>query len=474
MKLLHNLILNTDSYKTSHFQQYPPRTTNTFFYLESRSGPLTEIVFFGLQAILMEYLCRPVTKGDVDEAAAILALHGVPFHRAGWEHIVHAHGGRLPIRIRAVPEGTVVPAGNVMMTVEATDRQCYWLPSYLETMLLRVWYPTTVATISHQARRVIWQHLVRSSDAPEREIAFKLHDFGARGVSSGESAAIGGMAHLVSFQGTDTLSAILAARDYYQCSMAGFSIPAAEHSTITSWGRDGEVDAYRNMLACYAAPGKVVAVVSDSYDVYRAITEHWGATLREAVQSSGATIVIRPDSGKPTEVVLRCLELLDQHFGSHRNAKGFRVLKNVRLIQGDGVNLAAIEEILQVVVSAGFSAENVAFGMGGGLLQQCNRDTFKFAIKCSAAQIDGQWRDVYKDPVTDPIKRSKRGRIMLARDTKTGRYTTLSEDAFARRNDRKSMKEILETVFEDGSILQPTTMEAIRQRAHDASDVSCP
>src|SRR5699024_5247826 len=142
-----------------------------------------------------------------------------------------------------------------------------WLPSYLETLLLRVWYPITVATLSWHVRQTIGRFLERTSDEAETQLPFKLHDFGARGVSSLESAAIGGAAHLVNFQGTDTLAALMLARAYYHEPMAAFSIPAAEHSTITVWGRDHEVDAYRNMLAHFAKPGALLSVVSDSYDI---------------------------------------------------------------------------------------------------------------------------------------------------------------------------------------------------------------
>ena len=184
-------------------------------------------------------------------------------------HIVNAHGGRLPVRIRAVPEGTLVPVHHVLATIENTDPACAWLTSFLETALLRVWYPTTVATNSWATKQLIARYLDQTGDPAG--LPFKLHDFGARGVSSLESAMLGGLSHLVNFMGTDTMSALLGARVYYGEPMAGFSIPAAEHSTITAWGRDGEAAAYRNMLRQFAKPGSIVAVVSDSYDLDHAV-----------------------------------------------------------------------------------------------------------------------------------------------------------------------------------------------------------
>lgn len=469
---LDNLLLNTDSYKASHWLQYPPGTDATFFYVESRGGVYDRTVFFGLQAILKEYLSKPVTHADIDEAKELYAAHGEPFNEAGWRDIVDRLGGHLPVRIRAVPEGTVVPTHQALVTIESTDPQAYWVPSYLETMLLRLWYPVTVATISWHAKQTIRQFLERTSDDPAGQLPFKLHDFGARGVSSAESAAIGGCAHLVNFMGTDTVSGLLAAKAYYHAPMAGFSIPAAEHSTITSWGREREVDAYRNMLKRFAKPGAIVAVVSDSYDIYHAIREHWGKTLKDEVIASGATVVIRPDSGDPVAVVHQCMELLDEAFGHTVNGKGYKVLNHVRVIQGDGINPTSLRAILERITSAGYATDNIAFGMGGALLQQLNRDTQKFALKCSAARVDGRWIDVYKDPVTDKGKQSKRGRMTLLTHREYGSFKTVPvpPEAASLADVEKPLgfDDAMTTVWENGRLLQDWTFEAIRARADAA------
>jgi nicotinamide phosphoribosyltransferase len=469
MRHLDNLILNTDSYKASHWLQYPPGTDATFFYVESRGGQYERTLFFGLQAILMEYLLRPVTHAQVDEARDFFAAHGEPFNETGWRRIVDVHGGRLPLRIHAVPEGSVVPTHQALVTIESTDAQAFWLPSYLETLLLRLWYPVTVATISWHCKRVIREFLSKTSDDPDGQIGFKLHDFGARGVSSAESAGLGGAAHLVNFLGTDTVSGVLTARAYYREAMAGFSIPAAEHSTITSWGREREVDAYRNMLRQFARPGALVAVVSDSYDIWHAIDQHWGTTLKDEVIRSGATVVVRPDSGEPVDVVHSCLERLDAHFGHTINAKGYRMLKHVRVIQGDGINPASLRQILERITAAGYSADNVAFGMGGALLQQMNRDTQKFALKCSAARVHGAWRDVYKDPVTDRGKSSKRGRLTLVNSDEFGTWRTVpvppeveSLDAFEAP---AGYGHALKTVYENGVLVVDQSFAEVRARA---------
>jgi len=472
MQCLDNLLLNTDSYKASHWLQYPPGTDATFFYVESRGGTYDRTLFFGLQAILKETLAKPITHADVEEARDLFAAHGEPFNEAGWRHIVDHHGGLLPIRIRAVPEGTVVPTHNALMTIESTDPMAFWVPSYLETMLLRIWYPVTVATISWHAKQTIRQFLERTSDDPEGQLPFKLHDFGSRGVSSVESAAIGGAAHLVNFMGTDTVSALCLARAHYHEPMAGYSIPAAEHSTITAWGRENEVEAYRNMLRQFAKPGSIVAVVSDSYDIFHAIREHWGRTLKDEVIRSGATVVIRPDSGDPIAVVHQCLELLDEAFGHTVNAKGFKVLNHVRVIQGDGINPTSIRAILERVTSAGYATDNVTFGMGGALLQQLNRDTQKFALKCSAARINGEWIDVYKDPVTDKGKQSKRGRMTLLQHREYGQFRTepVPADAQSLEDARKPMgfDDAMVTIWEDGKLVNDWAFADVRKRANAA------
>ena len=472
MKCLDNLLLNTDSYKASHWLQYPPGTDATFFYVESRGGLYDRTLFYGLQAILKEYLGKPISHADVDEARDLFAAHGEPFNEAGWRDIVDRHGGFMPIRVRAVPEGTVVPTHQALVTIESTDPSAYWVPSYLETMLLRLWYPVTVATISWHAKQTIRQFLERTSDDAEGQLPFKLHDFGARGVSSAESAALGGSAHLVNFMGTDTVSALMAARAYYHEPMAGYSIPAAEHSTITSWGRTHEVDAYRNMLRQFAKPGAIVAVVSDSYDIYHAIREHWGKTLREEVIRSGATLVVRPDSGDPVDVVHKCLVLLDEAFGHTVNGKGYKVLNHVRVIQGDGINPNSLRAILERATSAGYSTDNLAFGMGGALLQQMNRDTQKFALKCSAARINGEWIDVYKDPVTDKGKQSKRGRMTLLRHREYGTFQTVPVPPEARDlgDIEKPMgyDDAMVTVWENGRLVSDWTFAEVRARADAA------
>lgn len=232
-----NLLLDTDSYKASHFLQYPPGTEYMFSYIESRGGKYDKTVFFGLQYLLKQYLSKPITQENVDEAATFFNLHGVPFPKEQWEYILNKHNGYLPIRIKSVVEGSLVPTNNILVSVESLDPEVFWVVGWLETLLLRIWYPVTVSTRSYHARQLIYKYLIKTADNPQEEIWFKLHDFGSRGVSSTESAGIGGMSHLVNFKGSDTVQGISVANRYYNHDMAGVSIPASEHSVSSSYNK---------------------------------------------------------------------------------------------------------------------------------------------------------------------------------------------------------------------------------------------
>lgn len=452
-----NLILSTDSYKMSHPFGYPNGLTHVFAYVESRGGYYGETVFFGLQYTLKEYLTTTITKEDVEEASSFATAHGEPFPTEGWMRIVEVHNGFLPLRIRAVPEGTVVPVGNILVAIENTDSKLPWLVSWMETMLLRaVWFPSTVATKSYFGKKEILTALKKSSNDPMNELYFKLHDFGARGVSSRESAGIGGMAHLVNFKGSDTIEGVRFANHYYNEPMSAFSIPAAEHSTMTIKGRDGELSQMRRMLEQFAKPGATLACVSDSYDIFNAVENYWGDVLHNEVRNSGATVVIRPDSGDPSEVNLKLLQILERKVGMSTNLKGYKVLPPYfRLIQGDGNDdEISLRKVLNTLMTNGYSASNIAFGMGGGLLQKVDRDTQKFAMKASQAVIDNEVIDVFKDPITDPGKKSKRGRLDLV--LRDGQYQTVQGD---------QPDSVLIPVYENGRLLRDFSLAEVRKNA---------
>jgi nicotinamide phosphoribosyltransferase len=465
-----NLILNTDSYKPSHWLQYPLNTKNVFSYGEARgfTNPtglkkdMPATIVAGLQPFVKKVLCKKVKVKHIKQAAKYLKSHGIPWNEEGWYRLIEKHDGKLPLKIRAVPEGTLVPLSNVLYTVEVTDPEFFWLTSYIETAMLRaLWYATTVATISFYIKKDLIEFWKISSDAPKETLDFKLHDFGARGVSSEESSAIGGTAHLMNFMGTDNLVSLLHSAKYYNAENNGFSIPAAEHSTVTTWGKSGEANAYRHILGAFP-PNKypMVAVVSDSYDIDNAVLNIWGGELKSEIQQRGAEggiTIIRPDSGDPISTVVGVIKNLMSRFGFTYNSKGYKVLPDyIRVIQGDGIDRESINAIIHAMKINDLSIDNIAFGMGGALLQHMDRDTFQFAMKASAIQVGNDWIDVYKEPKTMSSKKSKKGRIDLVK--RDGKFVTVSyEEAMYAHSE-------LVTIFEDGEAKNTEDFDVIKNR----------
>jgi nicotinamide phosphoribosyltransferase len=462
----------SDSYKATHWKQYPKGTTKVYSYLESRGGKFNNTLFYGLQYFIKKYLAgQVVTEDKIQRAKKLWDAHLGPglFNESGWRHILTQHGGKLPIKIKAVPEGTAVPTSNVLVTVENTDDQVPWLTNYIETLLLQVWYPTTVGTLSREIKKVLIKYLQKTTSYTKEEIKgivnFMLHDFGYRGVSSVESAGLGGSAHIINFMGTDTVAAIEMAQEFYNTNnILAFSIPASEHSTITSWGEPNEVKAMENMLDQY--PTGLVACVSDSFDIIKACGMYWGGVLRTKILQRDGRLVVRPDSGDPVQTLKQVFNILWNRFGGTTNEKGFKVLDpHIRVIQGDGVNYESIIEILDMMVAEGYSVENIAFGMGGALLQKVDRDTQKFAFKCSSIIINGEEADVQKNPIeidekgnrVQSFKKSKAGRLKLMKDTEGNFYT--------QEHSHDEEGDCLITVFLNGDILKEWTFEEIRERA---------
>ncbi len=469
-----NLILLADAYKYSHHKLYYPGTTQVYSYLESRGGKFDSTVFYGLQYFLKEYLAGVAfTQEDLDEAASFLPQvfgRDDVFEKSKFQYILDEHGGRLPVRIRAVPEGSVVPVKNVLMTIENTDPKCFWLTNFLETLLMQVWYPCTVATISREVRKVVANYFAQTAgEGAEAGIDFVLNDFGYRGVSSMESAALGGSAHLVNFMGSDNLAgSVLAQRYYHTTEVYGKSIPATEHSICTLLGEEGELDIFRHVLNTF--PSGTIACVSDSYNIFRACEKYWGEELKNQILERDGTLVIRPDSGDPVQTLLAIFEILFEKFGYTTNDKGYRVLPpQLRVIQGDGVNYDAIKGMYQALSEHGISAENLVLGMGGALLQKLDRDTQQFALKCSAATVNGEEVVVQKSPtemnaqgnIVGSFKKSKGGKLKLVRQ----------DDAFRTvpETDHPELADQLVTVFENGALTKEWNFEEVRQRANTSA-----
>ena len=479
-----NLILCSDGYKYSHHKFYGTEMTKMISYLESRGGKFSETVFYGLQVFFKQYLEGiAITTEEVDEAHETLGTKfGIfgrddVFDRSKFDYIVDTYDGKLPISIKAVPEGTVVNTKNVLFTIESLDPKCAWLTNFLESLLLQVWYPITVATLSREVKKIVLKSFRDCTSYDDATIDFLvdfvLNDFGFRGVSSVQSAKIGGSAHLVNFRGSDTVVASQLIRDMYNTeTIFGLSIPATEHSIMTLKGEEGELEMMKRVLTKF--PTGLVACVSDSYNIFRACSQYWGQDLIDMILSRpaepGNQLVIRPDSGHVLRTLKEIFTILFDKFGYTVNDKGYKVLPpQVRVIQGDGVNLDSIIDIYAMLEEEKISPENLALGMGGKLLQaDINRDTQNFATKACSAIVDGEEVNIVKSPtemdadgnLSKSFKKSKQGKLKLVKND-DGTYRTVT----SMEADFDIVKDELVEVFRMGVITKEWTFEEIRERA---------
>lgn len=461
---LDNFLILTDSYKVSQWKQMPPGTTHSFAYFESRGGRYPATTFFGLQYFLMRYFAgKVVTKKKIAEAKEIEHYHfgrGDVFNEAGWQYILDRYDGRLPLAIRAVPEGTIVPTGNILFSAVNTDPNLEWLTGHAETLLSNVWDPMTVATHSGGFRKIILGGL-EETGTPAL-IDNMLVDFGARGVSCPEEAAIAGAGHLVQFDATDNQPALQLVKTFYDERDPGHSIPAGEHRTVTAWGRDGQANAIRHALEEF--PTGLVAAPCDSYDIFDMCRNVLGRELRNQILSRDGVFVARPDSGDPAPIVVKVTKILDEAFGSAVNTKKYRVLDpHIRLIQGDKIEEPTLYGIRTSMTLAGYSLDNIYYGSGGGLLRKVDRDTQKCKYAGSAVCINGEWRDTWKDPVTDSGKRSKAGRLTLISEPDengNAHMRTVREGEVPFNG-----IDLLEPVFLNGRVLRREKMCNVRSRA---------
>ncbi|MFL2670885.1 MAG: nicotinate phosphoribosyltransferase [Candidatus Actinomarina sp.] len=454
----YNLILDVDSYKVTHFNQYPQNTKKLYAYIEARNLNSEELIFFGLQAFVKKYLLNPITQDDIDEAEKFLLSHIGVFNRDDWEYILNEHGGFLPIEIKSLDEGTVTNKKIPLLDITNTDEKVPWLVTYIETALLRsLWYPSSVATISREIKKIIFRYLDDTCTNFDDQLPFKLHDFGARGVSSYESSRIGGAAHLLNFLGSDTVEGAMFLKDYYDGTDISYSIPASEHSTITAWGKDNENKAHENIINQFLLEGKVIASVIDSYDTFETASKTISSELKEKIINSKGTLVVRPDSGKLPDTIIELLNTLssEENFGYTLNSKGYKELPSyIRVIQGDGVDKNSIEDILISMKENNYSAANITFGMGGALLQKLDRDTYSFAMKVSAIHDGNTWKDVYKEPSNDKTKNSRRGRFAIVQN----------DELEVVDLEKLNQTNLLKTRYKDGKLYNETDLKVIRNK----------
>lgn len=466
-----NVLLATDVYKLGHMCFYPEGTTKIYSYLCARSSrKYNASLFFGLQYYLKEYLSKPVTHADVTEFLTYRkSILGSNPPEVIQKVRALADLGYWPISIKAVPEGTVIHTRNVLATITNTHPDFAWVVGFLESLILKVWNTTTVATSSYEFHQLFTKFAKDTSDIPDL-VPFQVHDFGYRGCSSEETAALSGAAHLVTFLGTDTVPAVKFAKEYYDAKEPiGLSVPATEHSVMCAFGRENEIDAFRRMLQ--QNPTGIVSIVSDTYDLWNVLT-NIAEELKEEILARDGKVVFRPDSGdqklilcgdpmapKGSPAWKGVFRLLDEKFGSTVNSKGYKQLNpKIGVIYGDGMFFTRTSDILDTMKQMGYASTNLVIGVGGILLQNHTRDDLGFAVKATFAEVNGEKRELFKDPITDPGKRSHKGFMKLVQED--GKFVTIDQVSEA---DEKTG--LLEEVFRDGKLTKVVTFDEIRARA---------
>lgn len=426
-------LLSTDAYKQGHGEQRDPRIKQFKAYYAHRGTNLTNednrIVYYGMRWFFESFLSVPITMDDVLEADDFLATFGVgetpyDYPRDLFVKMIEENNGYWPVTIKSLPEGTCVHPTLPCFTIMA-EEPYEGLGNWLESIMMHMWSPTVTATKSAMVSECLRNYFDKSVD-PENHYLFysRFHDFGFRGTSSSETAMVTGTGHLLFFDGTDTLTAAWLARKWNNRKAVGQSITATEHSVMTTW--DTELNATINYIK-KAKPNSVVSVVADSYN-YLNFLKNVVPQIVELCRSKNIFLVVRPDSGEPIQAVLDGLFYLEKAFGSTINSLGFKVINGAGIIQGDGLNIDKLFAVAHAVYVANWSAQCVAYGMGGGLLQVQDRDTFKVAIKaCEVTHQDGSVHPVMKKPATDILKISLPGDfVVYAEDPLQMHNTNLS------------------------------------------------
>ncbi|AFO71675.1 nicotinamide phosphoribosyltransferase [Caulobacter phage phiCbK] len=452
----YNLIADTDSYKLGHWLLYRDGCTTVYSYIESRGGRYPKVMLAAFQRLLFQKLGKPVTRADVEEMAAFVPAHGLPFNRDGWEIILNEYGGYLPLRIKAVPEGVMIPIRNALISVENLDPRLPWLTSYFETMILRdVWTASTIAArVNGIATRIksFWE---ANSDTPMSPFAFL--DFSSRGTMGYDHSVLAGIAHLFHFQGSDNVPGVRAANINYFSEMSGYSVLASEHSISCAFGRDNDDD-YIDHCLNKVPPGSIFSLVGDTWDIFRfagKLTER-----KELIANKNLTPVCRPDSGDLFKVIPPVVQTLAAGFGTQKNSHGLDVLNlGAKALQGDGMNENTHMDPFILARNIGVAPDSIITAAGGGLATgDLDRDTNKWAMKSSAQEINGEWVEIYKDPITDPGKVSKKGKLALV-TTEDGRFETITvHEGDVVEHD------LLDEVFNTGKVLEPATLDQIRER----------
>lgn len=482
-----NPLLLTDGYKVDHRRQYPENTTlvySNWTPRKSRIEGIQEVTFFGLQYFIKKYILEDFEynffskpKEDVIASYARRINNYLGENNVGTDHIAALHDlGYMPMVIKALPEGVSVPIRVPMFTMYNTVPEFFWLTNYLETIAsATVWMPCNSATIGKQYRRILDKYAEETSSIPEF-VDWQGHDFSMRGMAALESALISGAGHLLSFAGTDTIPAIDFLEKYYNANsdqgIVGGSVAATEHSVMSMGTTYAEQDTFRRLIT-EVYPSGVVSVVSDTWDLWKVLTEYL-PNLKSEILSRDGKLVIRPDSGDPVKIICGdseasdplvkkgVIEILWDIFSGYINDKGYKELDpHIGAIYGDSITLERAENICEQLKNKGFASTNVVLGIGSFTYQYNTRDTFGFAMKATYGEVDGKGREIFKDPVTDDgTKRSARGLIKVV--SKDNRYHMKDQVSW---EDEKLGE--LEEVFRDGVLLRDMSLSEIRNNVRD-------
>ena len=509
-------ILLTDGYKLGHHFQYPKGTEMVYsnwtprsckYFPEASEGS----VVFGIQYLIKEYLIKQFNENffNLPKERAIKEFHDrvdnfVGISNVGIEHIEALYDlGYLPIEIKALPEGSVCPIRVPMMTIKNTLPEFFWLTNYLETLISSVlWLPCTSATSARLYKKELKRHAKRTSFPGDVNIGFSCHDFSMRGMAGIEAAIVSGMAHMTSFCGSETIPAIRAVEEYYNADsskeLVAATVPATEHSVMCAGGKEDELETFRRLI-CEVYPNGIVSIVSDTWDFWQ-VVEDFLPKLKKEIMARDGRVVIRPDSGDPVDIICglrtnpqfntRIVEghyyccyapfdidseyvgisegqyygayyMLGKTFGWNTTDTGFRYPSTkIGLLYGDSITLERQKQIYLRLEGASMAACNLVLGVGSFTYQFKSRDSLGFAVKATACKINGELKEIFKQPKTDDgTKNSLKGLIAIYEEN--GTY--VAKDCVS---EAEEMAGALEPVFVNGKLVRDNSLSEIRERVN--------
>jgi nicotinamide phosphoribosyltransferase len=500
-----NPLLLTDGYKTGHHQQYPKGTTLVYSNFTPRSNKYApkgcdQVVSFGQQMVMQQiheafqkdFFSKPKDEVCGEMKRELSMYLGTDYDVSHFEALHDL--GYLPIAVKALPEGTLVPIKVPVLTIYNTHPDFYWVTNYLETILSNLlWKPMTSATIAHTYRKVLTKWQEKTDAEKSWFIDWQGHDFSMRGMDSAEAVISSGLGHLTSFLGSDSLPTIYGARKFYGATdVVCGSVNATEHSVMCAGGKEDEVETFRRLLETY--PTGILSVVSDTWDLWKVCTQHV-VTLKEEILARDGKLVIRPDSGDPVDILCGLLpysselsaeemrhpsykgviELLWDVFGGTVNEQGYKVLdSHIGAIYGDSITIDRADEICRRLEAKGFASTNVVLGIGSFTYQYNTRDTFGFAMKATYVELEvpkfGEFldqnlnteiigREIFKDPITDDgTKKSATGLLHVTKHNENG-YMLVDKVSWETEANGE-----LQTIYKDGKFENTTTLSEIRDR----------